>query len=1099
MTSDSDSEEAYIRRVGTHKAGSITRIKLHNFLTYSDVEFRPGPRLNMVIGPNGTGKSSILNAICFGLGGEPKLLGRADDARAFIAHGKDHAEIEIELAPLPGKGTHVFRRTIDRHKGSEKGKGRGASQYFVNDEKVHPNVIREIVSEDYNIAIDNLCTFLPQDKVGSFSGFDSKQLLQETEKTLSTSQHLYRLHMDLIQAEAELQSGVVNVDTIKSKLKKLEHENKQLEQEKMRVEEREEALVQAEVLEKKRIWLQVDVLREEAVSLKEAKTEVKDRLKAAHAELAPLQEEQQRLAKAWKEADLQLKVLEMNKQKCNKEMEKQLKKYENHDDGIEEALAMLRELDTKHEEVQARYRSQEERVATLEEQLSSFATTEEEMTDQYNEAREAARVASRAYESAKRELARHLEKAHLLKEKGKEAQMKLAKMNDEGARRKERIFRQERNLGQIFEWLESNRDKFRRPVWGPVACEVATKDQNTAAALEQHVPNWVLKSFVVENKEDYDFLFSEIRERRKIPINIVNTDGQRLSDPQRPYSEEKMSILQKEYAIAGYLDHYFTAPDQIMLVLRKQAAVHKVLMGGEETNQKLTKLTDFISEPDISLGQTDKQPSVLFCSDNGKALKFSNVVSRYSKEISSRQDDISQARLLAPGVNPRVKKEAEDRIAEANAEMNELRPAIEDSQKEKNKTELAAQEVKAKLQSSKQSLESLKKFQQKLENARNKLDDARRDLESDDEKEKKALVQSLMNRVAHGVSALEVHAQQHEQMLLATMENAGLQISRNDFSVAERRAKYVCKNTSFKGLETRAVKIQTDFMNVKKEYAKLKTEAERVAPLEDENGNKTELFDQLQELEVTTLHDCEAALDEAVSKADEYADNPDALRQYERTKAEIEEVQTKLDDLTSSKDAKLQEIRNKSNPWQAALENYVSKVDKLFSEYMQEMECTGEIRLKRGKIDEDDENQIGNFKDWGIEILVSFREGTKAQILSAQVQSGGERSVSTIMYLMALQDMMVAPFRCVDEINQGLDDRNERLVFRRIVENSTRPPKGEPFEHVGQYFLITPKLLPNLVDMEEEGVTILFVFNGEGMHQSIFFYELSHLTLCPLV
>jgi len=76
-------------------------------------------------------------------------------------------------------------------------------------------------------------------------------------------------------------------------------------------------------------------------------------------------------------------------------------------------------------------------------------------------------------------------------------------------------------------------------------------------------------------------------------------------------------------------------------------------------------------------------------------------------------------------------------------------------------------------------------------------------------------------------------------------------------------------------------------------------------------------------------------------------------------------------------------------------------------------------------------------------------------------RSGGERSVSTIMFLMALQEMMVSPFRCVDEINQGLDERNERLVFRRIVENSTKPPGAKGLtDHCGQYFLITPKLLP---------------------------------------
>ena len=83
------------------------------------------------------------------------------------------------------------------------------------------------------------------------------------------------------------------------------------------------------------------------------------------------------------------------------------------------------------------------------------------------------------------------------------------------------------------------------------------------------------------------------------------------------------------------------------------------------------------------------------------------------------------------------------------------------------------------------------------------------------------------------------------------------------------------------------------------------------------------------------------------------------------------------------------------------------------------------------------------------------------------------------MYLMALQDLMVSPFRCVDEINQGLDERNERFVFKRIVENSTSTRENwGSSNHSGQYFLITPKLLPNLTDMEHPDVTILCIFNG---------------------
>lgn len=56
-----------------HQPGSIVRVKLTNFVTYTDVEFNPGPSLNMVIGPNGTGKSTLVCAICLGLGWGPQV------------------------------------------------------------------------------------------------------------------------------------------------------------------------------------------------------------------------------------------------------------------------------------------------------------------------------------------------------------------------------------------------------------------------------------------------------------------------------------------------------------------------------------------------------------------------------------------------------------------------------------------------------------------------------------------------------------------------------------------------------------------------------------------------------------------------------------------------------------------------------------------------------------------------------------------------------------------------------------------------------------------------------------------------------------------
>jgi DNA repair exonuclease SbcCD ATPase subunit len=41
-----------------------------NFLSYEDVEVEPGGALNLIIGANGAGKTTILDAVCIGLNGE---------------------------------------------------------------------------------------------------------------------------------------------------------------------------------------------------------------------------------------------------------------------------------------------------------------------------------------------------------------------------------------------------------------------------------------------------------------------------------------------------------------------------------------------------------------------------------------------------------------------------------------------------------------------------------------------------------------------------------------------------------------------------------------------------------------------------------------------------------------------------------------------------------------------------------------------------------------------------------------------------------------------------------------------------------------------
>jgi chromosome segregation ATPase len=59
-----------------------------------------------------------------------------------------------------------------------------------------------------------------------------------------------------------------------------------------------------------------------------------------------------------------------------------------------------------------------------------------------------------------------------------------------------------------------------------------------------------------------------------------------------------------------------------------------------------------------------------------------------------------------------------------------------------------------------------------------------------------------------------------------------------------------------------------------------------------------------------------------------------------------------------------------------------------------------------------------DFDKYGLKIKVKFRDADELQALTRTLQSGGERAVTTATYMIALQELIAVPFRCVDEINQ---------------------------------------------------------------------------------
>ncbi|KAG9486766.1 hypothetical protein GDO78_006906 [Eleutherodactylus coqui] len=188
------------------------------------------------------------------------------------------------------------------------------------------------------------------------------------------------------------------------------------------------------------------------------------------------------------------------------------------------------------------------------------------------------------------------------------------------------------------------------------------------------------------------------------------------------------------------------------------------------------------------------------------------------------------------------------------------------------------------------------------------------------------------------------------------------------------------------------------------------------------------------------------------------------VEDYTKRTREIEDMTEELHRKKTELEGFRQNILQVKEDWLTPLKQLVEKINEQFSSFFRSMQCVGEVDLHT-------ENEE-DYDKYGIRIRVKFRSSTQLHELTPHHQSGGERSVSTMLYLMAIQELNRCPFRVVDEINQGMDPVNERRVFEMVVNTACK-------ETTSQYLFITPKLLQNLTYTDR--MTVLFVYNGPYM------------------
>ncbi|KAJ9126337.1 hypothetical protein QFC24_002070 [Naganishia onofrii] len=1056
-------------------AGSIVRVKLENFVTYDHVEFRPGSHLNMIIGPNGTGKSTIVCAITLGLGWPPKILGRAPDISAFVKQGCKKAFTEIELKGRGGKHNVIIKREFNRDDKK--------SIWYMNGERTTGQKVSDTVA-DLGIQIGNLCAFLPQDKVAEFAQMNPKELLRAT-MGAAGDPNLTRWHDILVNNAGKLQTFLQELQTQQTRQQDLARQVEALDEDVENYRLRENLQRKIEEEECMKLVRDFRIKTNERTKLKKAWKRYQKRYQDHVNKATPCMKVREREVKKKNAMQSRYEKLKASHKKATDaitQVEVRLDSKAAETEAISEELANLRKKEQERKNKIAECKTKIDRTKVILENRPENVDTSE-IDKQITDVRQKKRVLQENRKGTERKIHACNEKGTQINNNLDHIQNQLRAITNVQNKRKHTLGKASPPCGYAMKWIEDNRERFKQEIIFPAAVSVQVSDPSFAHLVELACGH-NLQTFVAQNEDDYRVLNKLNDEQhyatggggggrgQRVRINTISITAEDIQAA-TPYPAPREQ--------ASYALDFCECPPAMRAFLRNSAALHTIAISretGSQINEKAAQNCG-VQRMLYAGEQYRNNPAAWDDLNAVHHIEVQNIrTSRYGSR--AKQITSNQTPFVAKYFNQIVDEEEVERLNQQRAKLAEQRQRLE-----------------ADIQSLSQAAKSDKPEQERLNKAEDELNARKKVIQGEVRRyeEAKLEMQTLTHRLralknqrsvddqrAELKTTLGIHVKERiklakQLMSLCAQANKALtEAGEFQFEMMQADTNIDAVDEHIRGFAGQQEELEVAVERSKHEYHSFKAVAQAAA---EAAQNKVDSLDDdtrgamsaKWETDMRSVEEINQEIEQAKNDMELLPEvNRSAVERRNRYKNELAVVESSVKKHKMRVDKLGMVVQQTHDKFDGALTDLVTVVSEKFGAALQRNNCAGEVRLVRTGED---------YANWSLEILVKFRDAEDLQVLTAQrhVLLIQERSLTTIMYLTSLTELARTPFSLVDEINQGMDQRAERIVHDQMVEVTCR-------RDAGQYFLITPKLLTNL--RYDRAMTVLCIYNGEYLPEDEF-------------